>query len=146
MCVCVPTTIILSGSSWEEGCCSKNNLWFLNNVWAYNFLTGNKFKTQVITGRPHLYAEKISPTAFLRLAHAQHVFVDYICCLQLHFDCTHCIPELSCKRWLHRTCCSVGASFNKKSVFSAVSVIPDINQCQYTTLKIVWACSTFRQP
>lgn len=36
--------------------------------------------------------------------------------------------------------------FNKKSVFSAISVIPDINQCQYTTPKIVWACSTFRQP
>lgn len=36
--------------------------------------------------------------------------------------------------------------FNKKSVFSAVSVIPDINQCQYTTPKIVWACFTFRQP
>lgn len=33
--VCVPITIILSGSSWEGRCCFRNNLWFLNNLWAY---------------------------------------------------------------------------------------------------------------
>lgn len=33
--ICVPITIILSGFSWEGRCCSRNNLWFLNNLWAY---------------------------------------------------------------------------------------------------------------
>lgn len=78
---------------------------------SMQFWTGNWFKTQVITGRPHLYAAKISPTAFPRLACAQHAFTDYMCCLQLCFDCTHCIPKVSCRRGLHRTCCSIGTSF-----------------------------------
>lgn len=78
---------------------------------SIHFWTGNWFKTQVITGRPHLYAAKISPTAFLRLACAQHAFTDYMCCLQLCFDCTHCIPKVSCRRGLHGTCCSIGTFF-----------------------------------
>lgn len=78
---------------------------------SIHFWTGNWFKTQVITGRPHLYAAKISPTAFLRLACAQHAFTDYMCCLQLCFDCTHSIPKVSCRRGLHGTCCSIGTSF-----------------------------------
>lgn len=32
---CVPITIILSDSAWEGRCCFRNNLWFLNNLWAY---------------------------------------------------------------------------------------------------------------
>lgn len=78
---------------------------------SIHFWTGNWFKTQVITGKPHLYAAKISPTAFLRLAHAQHAFTDYMCCLQLCFDCTCCIPKLSFRKGLHRTFCSIGTSF-----------------------------------
>lgn len=106
----VPTNIILSGLSWGRRWYSRGSLCFLNNFWAQNLRTGDWFKAQVITGRPHLHAEKM-PTAFPRLAYSQHVFTDFIHCLQLCFDCTHCIPKLSCRRGLHRTCCSIGASF-----------------------------------
>lgn len=78
---------------------------------SIHFWTGNWFKTQVITGKLHLYAAKISPTAFLRLAHAQHAFTDYMCCLQLCFDCTCCIPKRSFRKGLHRTFYSIGTSF-----------------------------------
>lgn len=108
---CVPITIIFKWFCMRRKVLFQEQFMISEQFMSIHFWTGNLFKTQVITGRPHLYAAKISPTDFLRLARAQHAFTDYMCCLQLCFDCTHCIPKVSCRRGLHRTCCSIGTSF-----------------------------------
>lgn len=138
---CVSTTIILSSPPWKGRRCFRNNLWFLNTFWR-----GNSFKAHVITSRFHLYAEKSITDRFPGTG-----------------------PCSTCLHWLHMLPAAVFSTaqavspsslagecytehavpqeplFNKKSVFPGVSVIPDINQCQYTSPETVWACSTFRQ-
>lgn len=70
--------------------------------------------------------------------------ITYVACSCI-FNCKDCIPKLSRRRVIQNMLFHRSLFLTKKSVFPGVSVIPGINQCQYTTLEIVWACSTFRQ-